>query len=107
MTCGAASLLLTLCAGAVSDRCGEGGREGGEGGEGRGGEGRGGEGRGGEGRGGEGRGGEGRGGEGRGGEGRGGEGREGGTHITTHDSRMNRTRLTFLPQHVTESISTI
>ena len=51
----------------------EGGREGGEGGEGRGGEGRGGEGR--EGRGGEGRGGEGRGGEGRGGEGRGGEGR--------------------------------
>ena len=55
----------------------EGGREGGEGGEGRGGEGRGGEGRGGEGRGGQGRGGEGsegRGGEGRGGEGRGGEG---------------------------------
>ena len=47
----------------------EGGREGGEGGEGRGGDGRGGEGRGGEGRGGEGRGGEGRGGEGRGGEG--------------------------------------
>ena len=49
----------------------EGGREGGEGGEGRG---RGGEGRGGEGRGGEGRAGQGRGGEGRG-EGRGGEGR--------------------------------
>ena len=45
----------------------EGGREGGEGGEGRAGEGRG-EGRAGEGRGGEGRGGEGRGGEGRGGE---------------------------------------
>ena len=50
----------------------EGGREGGEGGEGRGGEGRGGEGRGGEGRGGQGRAGQGR--AGRAGEGRGGEG---------------------------------
>ena len=47
----------------------EGGREGGEGGEGRGGVGRGGVGRAGQGRGGEGRGGEGSGGEGRGGEG--------------------------------------
>ena len=53
----------------------EGGREGGEGGQGRAGQGRAGQGRAGEGRGGEGRGGEGRGGEGRGGEGRGGEGR--------------------------------
>ena len=63
----------------------EGGREGGEGGEGRGGEGRGGEGRGGEGRGraGEGRAGQGRAGQGR--EGRGGEGRGGeGTVHTFH-----------------------
>ena len=57
----------------------EGGREGGEGGEGRGGEGRGGEGRwegrGGQGRAGQGRAGQGRAGQGRAGEGRGGEGR--------------------------------
>ena len=82
----------------------EGGREGGEGGEGRGGEGREGrgEGRGGEGRGGEGRGGEGRGGEGRGGEGRGGEGRGGDcphfpqtrTFVTAEPSRTPAPRVT-------------
>ena len=83
----------------------EGGREGGEGGEGRGGEGRGGEGRGGQGRGGEGRGGragEGRGGEGRGGEGRGGEGRGGDcphfpqtrTFVTAEPSRTPASRVT-------------
>ena len=90
----------------------EGGREGGEGGEGRAGQGRAGEGRGGEGmagegrtgqgRAGEGRGGEGRGGEGRGGEGRGGEGRGGDcphfpqtrTFVTAEPSRPPAKRVT-------------
>ena len=93
----------------------EGGREGGEGGEGRGGEGRGGEGRGGEGRAGgragegragQGRAGQGRAGEGRGGEGRGGEGRGEGrggdcphfpqtrTFVTAEPSRTPASRVT-------------
>ena len=94
-----------------------GGREGGEGGQGKAGEGRGGEGRGGEGRAGEGRGGEGMGGEGRGrgragqgrggregrgGEGRGGEGRGGDcphfpqtrTFVTAEPSRSPMKRVT-------------
>ena len=69
-----------------------GGREGGEGGEGRGGEGRGGQGRGGggQGRAGQGRAGQGRAGEGRGGERRGGEGRGGeGRGLSTLSTNQN------------------
>ena len=73
----------------------EGGREGGEGGEGRGGEGR-------EGRGGEGRGGEGRAGQGRAGQGRAGQGRGGDcphfpqtrTFVTAEPSRTPASRVT-------------